>query len=422
MISNSYEKSSNYRWFILVISFLLMMVVNGMTFGGPTVFDDLLLENLKNASGEIISRAELKLRESIMIWSAACFGFLSGTFADKFGVKPIMLFGLLIFSMIYFLFADVQTINDIYLIYFGFGPCLIFVGSLTNVILISKWFTSNRALGLGIMAAGSSIGSAFLTPFYAWLLNYMDWRSVIFFNAFTPLLMIIIVLCFLYERPANKHTSFNHGSKDVLMNGVLFKEALRSKNLWFLILMAMCIFYTMMGITTNAFLFLRDSGFDRQVASISATILFMGSLTGKVTCGFFAEKFGRKRVLICYFIGFIAGSILLTIAAGTKNPWFIWFGLGIFGTGFGGIYTLKQLLSADLFGLRSLGKITGLINLTDTIGSGLGPVMTALFFDLTGNYQTSFLIITCITCTGLIFSLFLDVDDDEIERSKSEIG
>ena len=64
---------------ILVISFLLMMVVNGMTFGGPTVFDDLLLENLKNANGESISRAELKLRESIMIWSAACFGFLSGT-------------------------------------------------------------------------------------------------------------------------------------------------------------------------------------------------------------------------------------------------------------------------------------------------------------------------------------------------------
>jgi MFS family permease len=35
-----------------------------------------------------------------MIWSAACFGFLSGTFADKFGVKPIMLVGLLIFSVI----------------------------------------------------------------------------------------------------------------------------------------------------------------------------------------------------------------------------------------------------------------------------------------------------------------------------------
>ena len=36
-----------------------------MTFGGPAVFDDLLLENLKNASGEPISRAELEL-ESIL--------------------------------------------------------------------------------------------------------------------------------------------------------------------------------------------------------------------------------------------------------------------------------------------------------------------------------------------------------------------
>ena len=397
-----------------------MMVVNGMTFGGPTVFDDLLLENLKNASGEPISRAELKFRESIMIWSAAGFGFLSGTFADKFGVKPIMLTGLLLFSLLYFLFVDVETLRDIYIIYLGFGPCLIFVGSLTNVILISKWFTKNRALGLGIMAAGSSIGSAFLTPFYAWLMNYMDWRSVIYFNAFIPLIMIVIVLFLLHERPPLIKSSSKE--KDNLMSGFSFTEALKSRNLWFLILMAMCIFYTMMGMTTNAFLFLRDSGFDRQVASVSATILFIGSLIGKISCGFFAERFGRKKVLICYFIGFISGSIMLTIAAGNKDPLFIWFGLGIFGTGFGGIYTLKQLLSADLFGLRSLGKITGLINLTDTIGSGLGPVMTALFFDMTGNYQTSFLIITCITCMGLIFSLFLNVDDNEIENSKSKIG
>tara|TARA_B100001559_G_C16482952_1_gene614668 strand:- start:581 stop:1774 length:1194 start_codon:yes stop_codon:yes gene_type:complete len=397
-----------------------MMVVNGMTFGGPTVFDDLLLENLKNTSGDTISRAELKLRESIMIWSAAGFGFLSGTFADKFGVKPIMLTGLLLFSGLYFLFVDVETLTDIYIIYLGFGPCLIFVGSLTNVILISKWFTKNRGLGLGIMAAGSSIGSAFLTPFYAWLMNHMDWRSVIYFNAFIPLIMIFIVLFLLHERPIQIKSS---SDENVYMNnGFLFTEALKSKNLWFLILMAMCIFYTMMGMTTNAFLFLRDSGFDRQVASVSATILFLGSLTGKISCGFFAEKFGRKRVLICYFIGFISGSILLTISAGTKDAFFIWLGLGAFGTGFGGIYTLKQLLSADLFGLRSLGKITGLINLTDTIGSGLGPVMTALFFDLTGNYQTSFLIITCITCLGLIFSLFLNINDDAIEKSKSEIG
>ena len=53
--------------------------------------------------------AELKFIESIMIWSAAGFGFLSGTFADKFGVKPIMLTGLLLFSSLYFIFVDVRV-------------------------------------------------------------------------------------------------------------------------------------------------------------------------------------------------------------------------------------------------------------------------------------------------------------------------
>ncbi|GIS41161.1 MAG: hypothetical protein Ct9H90mP13_10070 [Pseudomonadota bacterium] len=106
--------------------------------------------------------------------------------------------------------------------------------------------------------------------------------------------MIVIVLFLLHERPIQTRSSSNQ--KDVLMSGFLFTEALKSKNLWFLILMAMCIFYTMMGMTTNAFLFLRDSGFDRQVASVSATILFMGILNlEKYRVDFLLNDLEEKR-------------------------------------------------------------------------------------------------------------------------------
>ena len=77
---------------------MLMIIVNGMTFGGPTVFDDIILNTLTNSDGESISRGELKFRETIMIWSAACFGFLTGIFADKYGVKPIITIGLIVLS------------------------------------------------------------------------------------------------------------------------------------------------------------------------------------------------------------------------------------------------------------------------------------------------------------------------------------
>ena len=417
-----FSNSSSYRWIILCISFLLMVIVNGMTFGGPTVFDDIFLNTLKTASGDSITRGELKFRETIMIWSAAGFGFLSGVYADRYGVKPIIILGLSLMTVIYYLFSGVENINQIYWIYLGFGPCLIFVGSLVNVILISKWFIRNRALGLGIMASGSSIGSAILSPMYAWMLNFMEWREILFWNTMIPMIMILVVVLLLKEQPTNQNEQNNISKqKGEKVQGVLFTEAIRTTNLWLIILMAMCIFYSMMGITTNAFLFLKDSGFNTQVASISATLIFLGSLIGKVSCGFFAEYLGRKKVLLVYFSLLIIGAVLLTLATENKDPLFIWFGLGTFGLGFGGIYTLKQLLSADLFGLRSLGKITGLINFTDTIGAGLGPVLTGVFFDQTGSYQYSFLIITVITIIGMIFASFLTINDQEIEFSKRKL-
>ena len=413
------KKDPSYRWVILSISLALMIVVNGMTFGGPTVFDDIILNTLTTADGQSISRGELKLRETIMIWSAACFGFLTGIFADKYGVKPIIMIGLVGLSFATYSYSKINSLSDIYIIYLIFGPTLIFVGSLVNVILISRWFSKNRALGLGIMAAGSSIGSGVLTPVYAWMLNFMEWRTILMWNSIIPLFMLIIVGFLLHEMPQRKKSipSDNRSNKKTL-DEFTFMEAIKNKNLWFIILMAMCLFYAIMGITTNAFLFLKDSGFNTQVASISATLLFLGSLIGKISCGFFAEDFGRKKVLLCYFVFLIIGASLLTLSVSNNNSYFIWFGLGTFGLGFGGIYTLKQLLSADLFGLKSLGKITGIINLTDTIGAGLGPVMTGFFFDRTGSYQFSFLIILIVVLFSMIFASFLKINDNEIEQRK----
>ncbi len=264
---NQLSNSSSYRWVILCVSFLLMVIVNGMTFGGPTVFDDIFLNTLKTASGESITRGELKFRETIMIWSAAGFGFLSGIYADRHGVKTIIILGLSLMTIIYYLFSGVENINQIYWVYLGFGPCLIFVGSLVNVILISKWFTKNRGLGLGIMASGSSIGSAILSPIYAWMLGFMEWREILLWNSMIPLVMILIVVLLIKEQPTNQnHQKTISENNDEKLQGVLFAEAVRTKNLWLIILMAMCIFYSMMGMTTNAFLFLKDSGFNTQVA------------------------------------------------------------------------------------------------------------------------------------------------------------
>ena len=66
-----------------------------------------------------------------------------------------------------------------------------------------------------------------------------------------------------------------------------------------------------------------------------------------------------------------------------------------------------QLLSADLFGLKSLGKILGAINVLDTLGGGMGPVLTAVMFDRTGSFLLSFSVITVMLLVAPLAARFL---------------
>ena len=131
-----------------------------------------------------------------------------------------------------------------------------------------------------------------------------------------------------------------------------------------------------------------------------------------------AEVVGRKKVLLTGVGVMFIGSIFIVLALFFKDPIYIWVGLALYGTGWGGLYTMIQLLTADLFGLLSLGKIMGVINILDTLGGGLGPVMTGYLYDLTQSYLVPFSVITCLLIVAFISSSLLQIDDKQIEANR----
>ena len=73
-----------------------------------------------------------------------------------------------------------------------------------------------------------------------------------------------------------------------------------------------------------------------------------------------------------------------------------------FGFGWGGLYTLIQLLVVGSFGIRDAGRILGTITLLDALGGGLGPWLTGYLYDQSNSYFSSFTVITIF-----IFVVFL---------------
>lgn len=419
------KNPNNYRWIILAVCFFTITFTNGLTLGGLVVFDRELLDYLSEVTGEEVLRQELKLKDAITLWSTAVFAFIAGIIIDRVGVRALMISGMFLLSATFYYYAQSDSLTDMYIIHIFQGMVLSMSGMVINVVLISKWFNDNRGLAIGVLLAGTSVGNGIFPQINTYLLTISDgdWRQVMIWLALIPLAYIPILFAFIKEKPEDVAVKEdNQASNDFkassIEGGFTLQQTLRSANFWFLSVMAFCTFYSILAMIGHVFLMLDGEGYSPQISATGVSIIFIGGFIGKVISGKLAEMIGRKIVLVGGVAMMLLGSLLIVSSIFYKNPLLIWIGLTLYGTGWGGLYTLIQLLVADLFGLIAIGKIMGVINIIDTIGGGLGPIITAVIYDSTQNYLLPFLVISALLVIALISSSMLKIDDKAIEQSR----
>ena len=424
-MNSTIKNPNNYRWIILAVCFFTITFTNGLTLGGLVVFDRELLNYLSEVTGGEILRQELKLKDAITLWSTAVFAFIAGIIIDRVGVRSLMVSGMFLLSATFYFYAKSDSLADMYIIHIFQGIVLSVSGMVINVVLISKWFNDNRGLAIGVLLAGTSVGNGIFPQINTYLLTISDgdWRQVMMWLALIPLAYAPILFALIKEKPEDVETNEDNEAKNdfkasSIEGGFTLQETLMSSNFWFLSVMAFCTFYSILAMIGHVFLMLDGEGYSPQISATGVSIIFIGGFIGKVISGKLAEMIGRKIVLVGGVAMMLAGSLLIVSSIFYKNPLLIWIGLTLYGTGWGGLYTLIQLLVADLFGLIAIGKIMGVINIIDTIGGGLGPIITAVIYDSTQNYLMPFLVISALLVIALISSSMLKIDDEAIEQNR----
>ncbi|MBT8421547.1 MAG: MFS transporter [Gammaproteobacteria bacterium] len=407
-----------YRWIIVLCSFLTLFVSNGMTLGGITVFDLELLASLSEISGAEVQLDQLKVRDGLMFLTAGILGIAAGWMADRIGVKPLIIAGLVLLALCNLAYSQVQALTSIYVIHLGLGLVLVLCGLMINVYLISRWFTKGRGLAIGLVLAGTSLGNAFFPQLNTWLMTEMglSWREVFQWLALVPVALLPVAIFVLKSAPDDSAEGKSGGPGDARsaaaeLPGYSLGEALRSRNFWIICTLAFCTFYSILGMMTVTFVFLREAEYPAQLAATGVSILFLGGLVGKIIAGFLAETLGRKQVLLVSLGLMFIGSIALLLAVVQGGELYIWIGLIGFGFGWGGIYTLIQMLSADLFGLKALGKILGGVNVVDTLGGAMGPVITSSLYVSTKSFELPFMVITALLLVAILAAAMLRMSD-----------
>jgi MFS family permease len=96
----------------------------------------------------------------------------------------------------------------------------------------------------------------------------------------------------------------------------------------------------------------------------------------------------------------VTTAILLLYAS--NAPGIIYVFAFIFGIGLGGDYMIIPLMAAELFGVKVMGRVMGLILTVDGLAEAFGPVLAGRLRDVYGSYATGFTALILLSLVGTI--------------------
>jgi MFS family permease len=228
--------------------------------------------------------------------------------------------------------------------------------------------------------------------------------------AVAPALLLVVLLTLLRERPSDMGLAplgaGTPSQASAAAGGMEYRDALRTPVFWMIAAAGMMTFYCILGTSAHVFLYLRGLGVPVAEAARGLSWLFVMGLIGKFVFGYVADRLPHKTVLVINVGIMLAGSLALA----SMRPGGFWPFVVLFGLGWGGIYTMLQLLTIDAFGLKAAGKVLGTRTVVDALGGGLGPWLTGILFDRTGSYQVPFMVISGLVALTFVTAALLRVE------------
>ena len=325
---------------------------------------------------------------------------------DRLGARKVILTSLVTVGLA--TAALGLTFNFIFLlIVFGFIASISNSGAaLGRGALLARWFIRKRATVVSIGAVGTSAGSLLLVPFSMYLLQATgdNWR--ITWAALGMIVLVLAVpLAFLFirddpgkvglrpygeiDRPGGGRTGGAIGNRGPLEVD-RWIESFRSPPVWQMSGAFFVCGFTTLIMSVHFVPYAIDVGVSRNLAATIFGVTMGLNVIGGLGSGVLADRFGRKNVLASAYFIRGCGYIVLLLVPSTLGLWLfaVFAGMSWIAT-----VSLTNTLTADVYGLRSLGTISGITFLCHQIGSLAGVLLGGYLYDLTGSYTLPFAIV-----------------------------
>src|SRR5712672_2822991 len=368
-----------YGWVMVAIGAFMTCIAIGAMFS-LAVF----LQPITQATGWSHTEVSSAMTIGFLAMGAAGFGW--GALSDRIGPRYVVLAGAVLLGLGLFLASRAQSVLQFQL---AFGLLVgIAIGSFFTPMIaaVMGWMTEHRGLAVSLVSVGVGVAPMTMSPFAAWLITQMDWRSAQVVLAVLVWATLVPAAFFVRRPPATSLSS--ESANTAVGEKISVGKALLSAPFIVLALTFFACCAAHAGPIFHTVTYAMTCGLAPLAAVTVYSVEGLAGLGGRLALGVAADRLGVKRVLI-------AGLVIQALAAfafiSASRLGEFYAVAAIFGFAYGGVMPLYAVLAREYFGQRILGAVFGAAAMVSSLGMALGPVVGGWIYDRFGGYTWLYL-------------------------------
>lgn len=343
------------------------------------------------------SKTELSAAFALTRIESGILGPLQGWLVDRYGPRPILTAGILMFGTGFIFFSYVDSLLSYYLSFAFIAVGASLGGFATVMVSLVNWFNQHRAKAISVSQLGYSLGGL-CVPGIIMCLEIFGWRTTAQISGVAVLLIGLPLVQIVKHRPtdwgeipdgiAEPLEPKTGGPSLFSKRDFTARQAMRTHSFWLISLGHACSLLTVSAVMVHLVPHLTE-GMDLSLAQAGLVVTLMTAcqMVGQLLGGYLGDKNSKRFVCICCMAGHTIALLLLAYAG---NLTMVYLFAMLHGLSWGVRGPLMVALRADYFGPSSFGTIMGFSSLIVMLGMSIGPVYAGYMADIYGNYQLGF--------------------------------
>ncbi len=362
-----------------------------------------------------ISRGTYSLALSTRSLVAILSNLVMGVFLQRFGYRKSVTVSLVFAAIGFTLLAICQNVGVLVLgaIFVGMAEGVCAAGGVSR--LVGSWFHKHHGLILGMVTAATGLGGSALSILLTALIGTHSWRAAFAFSSVCMLLVGVLVMLLVRDRPADKGLQpYGEGhdirhkrrTDDDHWHGYSF-NALKKKASFYLFLVvtflsSLCLYMALPVVVP--YYQEQSVGMSKETAAEIYGVLMIMLSVGKLLFGYLSDKLGVKTVTLSCLILMIVSMILLasvgSVFSGYAAAIILALALPLVGV------TIPLLLPS-LFGYGSGSSGIGVGLAMVPAANMLGSTLSNYIYDVIGSYRPIFFVNIFVAAGITVAYIFL---------------